>query len=131
MIARILGWFGALFIKRGIQMFFISTQLSIVIFFLTSLLASVLAFSYAYFWVYNQVIGLLTYLQNIGGDTVMSQVLYGLECTGIKSAYENGINLLWVALSFRVALIVKSYIVNTVLRISNELFKLGTLIGQW
>ena len=131
MIAAFLAWLAAQFAKKGLQVFFILTQFTIFVLYIAIFAVTVSAFLYAYTWAYNQIIGIFTLLGNLNGGGLMACAMHGLECTGIKSAYENGINILYVGLTYKYGFMAKNFILHSITRISNELAKLGYLIGQW
>ena len=130
-MGKIIGWFASQFAKKGFQVFFILAQLSITIVVFASIFATVAAASYAYTWSYNHLVTLLTTLQNVNGDSMLSCAMTGLECTGIKSAYENGINLFWVGMTYKLAFLFKRFTLHSLTIFSNEMSKLAYLVGQW
>ena len=131
MIAAIIGWVASQFVKKGFQVFFILSQFAILVVVTASIFATIAAAFYAYTWSYNHLVTLLTTLQNVNGDSMLSCAMTGLECTGIKSAYENGINLLWVGMSYKLAFVFKRFTLHSLTVFSNEMSKLAYLVGQW
>jgi len=79
--------------------------------------------------IYNLIQEFIAYLGS-GNSGIVSCFYSVLECSGVSNALQHGINMVFTIIATVLVLHLFGFFKSALILISNELFKLGALIGQ-
>ena len=125
--------FAFVFGKIG-KVAFHASIITFQLFIVVSILAFVIFYTgfvtYALMKSYNIINDLFVYLSSSSSDSVLSCSYGVLSCSGISSAFQNGINLFFSVIVIVLIMHLLRLYRSSMLVFSDQLYKLGVLIGQ-
>lgn len=128
MFSLLIAWLGRTIVKKISIIGLIFIQLSLLLLTLSIAGTVISAFIYLVTWTYNIMINLSSSISNAGASG--SCVFAALSCSGIFSAYQNAIDIVYVAIGIKFLLHIQSFFYIFLIRLVSNLNGLISAVGK-